>query len=307
MKEKLIVILGPTATGKSNIGMLLAEKINSQIISGDSMLIYEGLDIGTAKPNKEELAKVKHHMIDILKPAESFNVADFQVMAAKIIKQINAQNKLPILVGGTGLYIKSLLEGYKFSTAKEDSSLRLELESFAQKFGNEALHKKLNNLSPIMAKDIHPNNVKRVIRAIELAQAGENCVPQERQEELVYDTVVFGLTMDRAMLYERINQRVDIMFKTGLVDEVKNILASGVAKDAISLQGIGYKEVVEYLENNISYAECIELVARNTRRFAKRQFTWYKKMPYINWYDVEKSDNILENMLIKLEENFNLE
>lgn len=307
MKEKLIVILGPTATGKSNLGMLLAERINSEIISGDSMLIYKGLDIGTAKPSKEELLKVKHHLVDILEPSESFNVAEFQIRAAKIISQINKENKIPILVGGTGLYIKSLLEGYKFSSAMEDSSLRLKLESFANEFGNEALHTKLQELSPVMAESIHPNNVKRVIRAIELAQAGEQVVPQEKQAELVYDAVVFGLKMDRSALYERIGKRVEVMFKAGLVDEVKKILASGIDKEAVSLQGIGYKEVVAYLENDISYEKCIELVARNTRRFAKRQFTWYKQMPYINWYEIDKTNNILENMLIKLEEKFKLE
>ena len=307
MKEKLIVILGPTATGKSNLAMLLAEKIPSEIVSGDSMLVYQGLDIGTAKPSKEELAKIPHHMIDILAPNESFNVAEFQTRAAKIITQINQANKIPILVGGTGLYIKSLLEGYKFSEAEEDSDLRQELEVFAQEFGNKALHEKLAKLSPIMANSIHPNNVKRVIRAIELAQAGEQIVPQEKATELVYDAVVFGLRMDRAALYERINQRVEMMFAAGLVDEVQKVLTSGVDKNSLALQGIGYKEVVDYLDKKISYDKCMELVARNTRRFAKRQFTWYKKMPYINWYDVMITDNILENILIKLEENFNLE
>jgi tRNA dimethylallyltransferase len=287
MKDKLIVILGPTATGKSKLGILLAQKLGTQIISGDSMLVYRGMDIGTAKPDAKELNLVRHHLIDIIWPGEDFNAALFQKKAALLVKRLNGENLLPILVGGTGLYIRSLLEGYGFSAPKGNPALREELFAFAAESGGEALFARLRALSPDMAAEIHPNNRRRVIRAIEAAMLGQG-MSREKRRELVYDARVFGLYADRDFLYAKINERVKNMFAAGLTDEVRRLLAAGVDRQAAAMLGIGYKEVIGYLDGSSSLPECIELVARNTRRFAKRQFTWYRKMPYIKWLKVDE-------------------
>ncbi len=308
MKEKLVVILGPTATGKSRAGLLLAQSLGTEIISGDSMLVYKGFDIGTAKPGREELNSVPHHLVDVCEPTETFSAAAFQQQASKIIGEMNEQGKLPLLVGGTGLYIKSLLEGYEFSPVVEQKELRQQLEVLAGSFGSQVLWEKLASLDLEMARAIHPNNLQRLIRALETALSGKQ-VSQQKQPEFVYDMVLFGLTMERSKLYERINKRVDGMFTAGLVEEVKRLLARGVGKNTAAMSGIGYKEVVEHLEGNISLQECMDKVARNTRRFAKRQFTWYRQMPYVTWYEVgEDTDEnvLLKNMQTKLEERFKL-
>ena len=287
MKDKLIVILGPTATGKSKLGLLLARKLGTQIISGDSMLVYRGMDIGTAKPGADELKLVRHHLIDVVWPGEDFNAALFQKKAALIIKKLNGENLLPVLVGGTGLYIRSLLEGYDFSAPKSSPALRERLFSFADESGGEALFARLRALSPAIAAEIHPNNRRRVVRAIEAALFGRG-VSREKQRELVYDARVFGLYADRDFLYAKINERVENMFAAGLTDEVRRLLETGVERTAAAMLGIGYKEVIGYIDGAYTLPECIRLVARNTRRFAKRQFTWYRKMPYIEWLKVDE-------------------
>ncbi len=234
-KYKLIVILGPTAVGKTAFSLYLAKKLNTEIISGDSMLVYKDFNIGAAKPSREELNYVKHHLIDILPPNANYNVMDFCDAAKKIIADLNNNGKIPILAGGTGLYVKSLIEGYEFSEDKQKST-----ESYFLKTG-----------------------------------------------ELAYDAFVIGLKMERAALYERINRRVDLMVDNGLFEEVRNLLKT-VDINSQAMNGIGYKEVALYLNDKISKEEAIENIKKNTRHFAKRQFTWYKKMPYINWYDIDK-------------------
>lgn len=234
-KFKLIVILGPTAVGKTALSLYLAKKLNTEIISGDSMLVYKRFDIGAAKPKKEELSEIKHHLVDILPPDANYNVMDFCEEAKKIIENLNNMGKIPILAGGTGLYIKSLIEGYEFSKDKQKST-----ESHFLKTG-----------------------------------------------ELVYNTFVIGLKRERADLYERINRRVDLMIKDGLFEEVRKLLQT-LDINSQAMNGIGYKESALYLTNKISKEEAVENIKKNTRHFAKRQFTWYKKMPYINWYDADK-------------------
>ena len=286
MKDKVLVILGPTATGKSHCAIELAQKYNGEIISGDSMLVYKNMNIGTAKPTAEELAAVKHHLVDILPPAASFSVVDFKQQAAQLIKKITARGHLPIIAGGTGLYIKALLEDYAFNKAEEDSELRAQLELAAKEQGPQALHARLRALAPQEAERIHPNNVRRVIRALESALQGE-AVNQYGAEAMPYDALVIGLTMERAALYERINKRVDIMLASGLEQEVRDLLEQGVSADCQSMQSIGYRQLVWYLQNKLPYAEAVEKLKQATRNFAKRQLTWYKKMPYIHWLTLE--------------------
>lgn len=284
MREKVVVVLGPTATGKSALGLCLAQRLDTEIISGDSMLVYKGFDIGTAKPSKRELAVVKHHLVDIVSPEESYSAAAFQQQAKALVSDINARGKLPIVVGGTGLYIKALLEGYEFPEIQEQPQVRKELELLAEREGSEHLFAKLKEIAPDSAEGIHPNNKKRLIRALEVALCGGS-ISREKNDELVYDVFVVGLAMERQQLYEKINQRVEAMFALGLLDEVRNLILSGAAKRSPAMQGIGYKEVVACLDGDISFEECKRLVALHTRNFAKRQLTWYKKMPYVNWYD----------------------
>ncbi len=238
MKKQIAVILGPTATGKSHCGIALAQALDGEIISGDSMLVYRGMDIGTAKPTAEELALVPHHMVDILPPEASFNVVDFKERAERLIDEITARGKLPIIVGGTGLYIKALLEDYKFSSKGEDSALRAELEALLAEQGKEALYARLVKSAPAEAGKIDINNTRRVIRAIEAAESGDD-LSHSKSEELVYDAAVFGLRMERSVLYERINRRVDIMLEQGLIEETRRLLEEGVPEMAQSMQAIG--------------------------------------------------------------------
>ena len=289
-KEKLVVILGPTATGKSCCGIRLARALNGEIVSGDSMLVYRCMNIGTAKPSAEELASVPHHLVDILPPDALFSVVDFKERAAAAIREIGERGRLPVLVGGTGLYLRALLEDYRFSSVTEDSELRLELEKFAKTQGAAALHNRLQALDPVAAERLHPNDVRRVIRALETASAGET-VSREKETEPVYDATVFGLSMERDFLYERINERVDRMMEQGLEQEVRSLLDRGVPPDALSMKSLGYRQMAEYLAGECDLAEAVERIKKGTRHFAKRQITWYKKMPYVRWLPVDRSLN----------------
>lgn len=286
MKEKVLVILGPTATGKSHCAIEIAKKYNGEIISGDSMLVYKGMDIGTAKPTAEELALVPHHLVDILPPDASFSVVDFKQQAERLITEITARGHLPIIAGGTGLYIKALLEGYAFNEAEEDSELRQALEREAKEQGAQALHDRLRKLAPQEAERIHPNNVRRVIRALESALQGES-VNQYGAAEMPYNALVIGLNMDRQALYARINKRVDLMLAAGLEAEVHGLLEQGVHPDCQSMQSIGYRQMVWYIDAGMPYADAVEKLKQATRNFAKRQLTWYKKMPYIHWLQLD--------------------
>ena len=289
-KEKLVVILGPTATGKSYCGIELAKLFRGEIISGDSMLVYRQMNIGTAKPSEEELKAVPHHLVNILPPDASYSVADFQQQAAETVTGITERGNLPILVGGTGLYIKALLEDYRFSGVEENPALRLKLETFAAKEGNGKLFEWLRREDPEAAARLHPNDVRRVIRALETALSGDK-VSQAKQNELKYEATVFGLSMERDFLYERINCRVDRMLQDGLEEEVRSLLEAGVPTDCLSMKSLGYRQMAEYLTGRCSFAAAVDNIKKGTRHFAKRQITWYKKMPYIHWFTVDKNLN----------------
>lgn len=286
-KLPLAVILGPTATGKSRCAIEVARCLGGEIISGDSALVYRGFDIGTAKPSAAELAAVPHHLINILEPQESFNAADFQAQAARLIKEICGRGHLPVLAGGTGLYIRALLEGYCFSAAAEDSKLRQELERQAELEGADSLYARLQELDGEAAARIHPHNVRRVVRALEAALQGGN-ISSHKQEELAYDACVFGLTMPRELLYARIDERVEQMLADGLVAEVRSLLGRGVPAGCQAMQSIGYRQIVWYLQEFMPYDEAVAKLKQATRNFAKRQITWYKKMPYIEWFGIER-------------------
>lgn len=286
MKPKVIAIIGPTATGKSHCGIALAQKLDGEIISGDSMLVFRHMDIATAKPTAEELALVPHHLVDILEPDQKYSVVDFQQQADAWIRDCNARGKMPILVGGTGLYVKALLEHYDFSSVDESSALREKLNAFADREGNAALHAKLEKLDPAKANQLKINDRRRIIRAIETTLGGDR-VSTEKAAESPYDAVVFGLQMPRASLYERINRRVDLMVEQGLFEETRKLLDMGVPLEAQSMKSIGYRQVVNYFRGEWTREEAIAKLKQATRNFAKRQITWYKKMPYIQWFTLE--------------------
>ena len=306
MKERVVVILGPTATGKSHCAIEVAKRFNGEIISGDSMLVYKEMNIGTAKPTAEELQAVPHHLVDILPPDASFNVVDFVEQAKALIADINSRGKLPIIAGGTGLYIKALLEDYAFNSVDEDTELRRSLEAEADTNGTEALHKRLAELDPEAAERIHPNNVRRVVRALESALRGDT-ISQQGAAESPYDALVFGLNMERSALYERINRRVDLMLEAGLEQEVRRLLEQGVSSECQSMQSIGYRQMVWYLNGSMSYEDAVDKLKQATRNFAKRQVTWYKKMSYINWLELEPEPDytdVVERICEKLVQKY---
>ena len=287
--DKLIVILGPTAVGKTALSLSLAKRLKSEIISGDSMLVYRGFDIGTAKPTKDEQRSVKHHLIDILPPTVSYNVTNFQTQAGKCIRDLNEKHVIPIVAGGTGLYIKALLEDYVFCETGEHPAFREKIKALAEIHGRKYIFERLKKESPKAAAHVDEKNFSRVVRALEVATFGNEDVSTARNTdaELVCRAFVVGLRRDRAVLYERIHTRVDQMIAEGLVSEVKGLLTSGIPVDAPALKGIGYKEIAAALTGDLTLEEAIETVKKNTRHFAKRQFTWYRKMPYIHWYDLD--------------------
>jgi len=298
-KEKLIVILGPTAVGKTDLSIKLAKKLNTEIISGDSMLFYRGFDIGSAKPTQAERQGIVHHLVDNLNPWENFNVTDFVREAGRLIHQLNAQGKIPLLAGGTGLYIKALLEGYAFNETADHSDYRQELTALAEEKGCEYVHQLLQQADPEAAERIHAHNLRRVIRALEVVHFGGEQISQQKEYgegNLCYDVYVIGLNRERQALYERINRRVEQMFADGLEIEVRDLLNHGVKREMQAMQGIGYKETAAYLAGEISQEEAVELIQKSTRHFAKRQLTWYRKMPYIHWY---RADELSEEVLLQ--------
>lgn len=306
-KKKLLVLLGPTASGKTDLSIRLAKELGTEIISGDSMLVYKGFDIGTAKPTVEEMSGIRHHMIDILPPDASFNLMDFLQQAKEIITRLNQQGKIPLLAGGTGLYIQSLLEGYELNSQSEDTAYRAYLEKLAEEKGREYVHGMLAKVNPEAAARLHINDFRRIIRALEVHHLGGGQLSQKKSRELVYDCYVAGLTWRRDKLYDRINQRVNIMMSQGLQQEIINLLKSGVAPDVQAMKGIGYKELLPVLagrdtaysydvsghcENSglpefITMQQAVAKIQQNSRHFAKRQLTWYRRMPYIHWYQPE--------------------
>lgn len=295
--KRVIVIVGPTASGKTSLAIELAKRLDGEIISADSMQIYKYMDIGTAKPSSEEMQGIPHYLIDEVLPNEDFNVVRFKELAEKYIDGILERGKQPIVAGGTGLYISSLIQNITFSETESDWELRETLKKEAEDFGPDFLHKKLEDVDPDAAKKIHPNNVKRVIRALEVYYQTKKPISYHneisRNSPPKYDFTLIGLTMDRQILYERINKRVDIMINDGLVDEVKKLAAMGFANNIISMQGIGYKEILSYLNNESTLQETVENIKQGTRRYAKRQITWFKRIYEIQWFNLDNYGNNL--------------
>lgn len=311
-KLPLLVLIGPTAVGKTALSIKLAKLLSGEIISGDSMQVYRYLDIGTAKITTEEMEGVPHHLIDILEPQEKFSVADFQELAQNKIKEISARGKLPILVGGTGLYVDSVIyDNYNFSPIKESEKLRKSLWKIASEKGNNYLIEKLKIIDPISSEKIHPNDSKRLIRALEVFYSTGKPISSYKKNKklnLDYDIRIFGLYMDREKLYDRINLRVELMLEAGWVEEIKEIFNRGIPVSAPALQGLGYKQLIYYLEKEISYEKTVELIKRDTRRFAKRQLTWFKRSPYVYWIKVNGKPQkyIIEEILSKLGREFRI-
>ncbi|WP_409275798.1 tRNA (adenosine(37)-N6)-dimethylallyltransferase MiaA [Neobacillus sp. SCS-31] len=290
--QKLVVIVGPTAVGKTRLGVEMAKHFNGEVISGDSMQIYRGMDIGTAKVTEEEMEGIPHYLIDIKNPEESFSVAEFKSLVREKIDEITSKGKLPIIVGGTGLYIQSVLYDYQFSEAPADEAFRARLERKAEEEGNEAVHRELADLDPEAAEQLHPNNVRRVIRALEIVKSTGMPlaeVQKSTKPELLYNAAIIGLTMEREMLYERINRRVDKMVEEGLVDEVKKFYDMGL-RDCQSIQAIGYKEFYSYFDGTSTLEESVDTLKQNTRRYAKRQLTWFRNKMDVEWYDMSDTD-----------------
>ncbi|MFD1850306.1 tRNA (adenosine(37)-N6)-dimethylallyltransferase MiaA [Oceanobacillus bengalensis] len=304
MNKTVIAIMGPTAVGKTKLSIEIAKRFNGEIISGDSMQVYKQMNIGTAKIKKEETEGIPHHMIDIRRPDEEFSVADFQAHVKKYIDDILSRGKLPIIVGGSGLYIQAALYDYNFSNQKRDESISKKLEAQVRKEGITTLYHQLKAVDPQAADKIHPNNHRRVIRAMEIYETTGITMTEyqkEQQLESPYNLILVGLEMDRELLYKRINERVDDMMEQGLLGEVKALYEQGY-EHFQSMRAIGYKEFIPYFKNQQTLEESVELLKRNSRRFAKRQFTWFKNKMNITWYELapetidEKFSMILQDL-----------
>ncbi|SHG83072.1 tRNA (adenosine(37)-N6)-dimethylallyltransferase MiaA [Virgibacillus chiguensis] len=304
MKKKLIAIVGPTAVGKTKLSIEIAKHYNGEIISGDSMQIYKGMDIGTAKVTKDEMKNIPHYMINIKRPDESFSVADFKQHVDHYIEIIAAKNKLPILVGGSGLYVQAALYNYNFTAYQRNNELVKKLNKEIELNGIHSLYERLKKVDPQQAKKIHPNNYRRVVRALEIYETTGKRMSEYQQQQSgksPYDYKIIGLEMDREKLYDRINKRVDDMIEKGLVEEAYRLYSHGYAKEQ-SMQAIGYKEFLPYFKNEISLTEAIATLKQNSRRYAKRQYTWFRNKMDVSWYDVssvsidEKLRNILDDL-----------
>lgn len=313
-KKPLIILTGPTAVGKTKASIGLAKAIGGEIISADSMQVYRHMDIGSAKITKEEMADVPHYLIDVLEPEEEFHVVRFQQMAKAAMADIYSRGKIPIIVGGTGFYIQALLYDIDFTENEGDSVYREKLEALAKEKGAAYLHGQLAMVDPKSAEEIHANNIKRVIRALEFYhQTGQKISEhneRERQKESPYQFCYFVLNDRRECLYERIDQRVDQMIRNGLVQEVQTLKERGCTKQMVSMQGLGYKEIFSYLEGDCSLEEAVYIIKRDTRHFAKRQLTWFKRERDVIWvqkdelnYDDEK---LLQGLLESIKERMNL-
>ena len=307
--KNLVILTGPTAVGKTSLSINLAKAINGEIISADSMQIYKKMDIGTAKVMPEEMDGIKHYLIDVIDPTEDFHVVKFKQMVEAAIDEIYAKGKIPIICGGTGFYIQAILYDIDFTENEIDKNYRKSLEAFAKEKGNEALHEKLNAIDPESAKAIPAANVKRVIRAIEyFEQTGEkfsvhNATQKEKNSP--YNFAYFVLNDDRQLLYNRIDARVDKMIADGLVSEVKSLLASGVRKGMTAMDGIGYKELLDYLEGDGSLDDAISLIKQKSRNYAKRQLTWFRREKEVIWLDktvLNSDDLLLDTILSNLKE-----
>jgi len=303
VERRVIVITGPTCSGKTSLSIGLAKKIGSEIISADSRQIYKYLNIGSAKPSHEELAEVKHYLIDCLEPDETYNASRFESDAIKITGDIFSKGKVPIVAGGAGLYIKALVDGI-FNSADTDEELRINYLEKKKNLGNEYLYEELKKVDPESASKMLPQNWKRVIRALEVFHLTGKPIWKHQEaykRDAEYNFIQFGLNWNREALYYRIERRVDKMIEEGLVEETKKILSSGFSKELNSLNTVGYKEIISYLENEITLERAVELIKRNTRRFAKRQMTWFRGDKRINWIDINDERDLYgaEEMIIR--------
>lgn len=293
-KIPLIILTGPTAVGKTDLSIKLSKSLNAEIISADSMQIYKYMDIGSAKVTKEEMDGVVHYMIDEVTPDVPFSVSEFQVRSEKYIEEINKKGKNVLITGGTGLYLNSLIYNMDFAKSNANNEIREKLEKELQENGIDYMHEKLRSLDEEAANRIHKNNTKRVIRAIEVCMSGQkmNDFSKDLRYNEKYKPIIIVLNRDREVLYQRINKRVDIMLENGLLDEVKKLLEMGYTKDMISMQGIGYKEMIKYLDGEYTYDEAVEIIKRDSRRYAKRQLTWFKRYQDAKWFDLDKYQDV---------------
>jgi len=301
--DNVVVIIGPTASGKTKLSIELAKIVDGEIVSADSMQIYKYMDIGTAKPDEKEREGIKHYLIDEVNPDEEFSVARFKELALQYINEIIKKGKVPIVTGGTGLYINSLIYNLQFSDTICDWDLRDKLAKEAVEKGNEYIHNMLKEIDPVAAQKIHKNNVKRVIRAIEVYNYTKKPISVHQEESRrnppKQNFILIGITMDRQKLYDRINKRVDLMLENGLVKEVEKLVEMGYDKSTIAMQGLGYKEILAYLKKEITLDEAIEILKRDTRRYAKRQITWFKKLENVCWINMDEiasQEKILKNI-----------
>lgn len=313
MKKNIVIIAGPTASGKTAAGIEVAKRLNGEIISADSMQIYKYMDIGSAKPTLEEMQGISHHMIDVVYPDEEFSVALFRKLAGELIEDISSRGKLPIIVGGTGLYINSLACPLDFTEVAYDLEYREYLDKLAFERGNQYIHEMLKDIDYESYERIHPNNTKRVIRALEVYKNTGKTISlyqkESREKDIDYNIAYIGLTMDRAKLYDRINKRVDKMFHMNLVGEVKNLLKMGYNKNMNSMQGIGYKEVIDYINGLYTLEEVMDIIKQSSRRYAKRQLTWFRRESRIHWVDIDRFDSfeaVIENIIGYIEGNLKL-
>ncbi|HEX6923699.1 MAG TPA: tRNA (adenosine(37)-N6)-dimethylallyltransferase MiaA [Bacillales bacterium] len=285
MAEKLVAVVGPTAVGKTRVSIELAKAFDGEIINGDSMQVYRSMDIGTAKITEKEAEGVPHHLFDIKDPTESYSAAEFQETARPLVTEINRRGHVPIVVGGTGMYIKSLTHHFNFSETDSDPDFREEMEKMANSSNAGDLYERLKAVDPVSAERVHPHNVRRVIRALEIYHV--TGVPaskrRKQEEESPYQLATVGLTMDRDLLYSRINKRVDQMIENGLIQEVQHLYENGV-RDCQSVQAIGYKEIYSYFQGECTLEEAIELLKRNSRRYAKKQYTWFRRQMDVRWF-----------------------
>lgn len=301
VKENLIVIVGPTAVGKTKLSIDIANQFSSEIISGDSMQIYQGMDIGTGKVTREEMNSIPHYMINSQLPDAEYSVAAFQADVDDYIKQISSKDKLPILVGGSGLYIDAVLYDYEFENRKRDEELTLHYEARMDSEGIDVLYEELKQIDEVYASKVHPNNYRRVIRGLEVYESSGMTMTEvsERQKQTAkYNHIIIGLDMDRTLLYEQINKRVDEMISSGLIDEVRLLIDKGY-EDTQAMKAIGYKELIPFIHGEADLATCIEVLKRNSRRYAKRQYTWFKNKMQVNWYTItpETYDKQVESII----------
>ncbi len=308
-KKPLVILTGPTAVGKTALSIKLAKAINGAIISADSMQVYRGMDIGSAKITLEEMDGVPHYLIDVLEPDEEFHVVRFQEMAKAAIQEIYEKGQIPIITGGTGFYIQAILYDIDFTTQDEDTDFREKLEALAKMQGNNVLHEMLKNVDPVSAQKIHANNRKRIIRALEFYEKTKTPISAHNEAEAAkespYSFCYFVLNDDRDKVYNRIEKRIDLMLSTGLINEVKELQDKGYHKSMVSMQGLGYKEILSYLEGEISFEEAVYILKRDTRHFAKRQLTWFRREKDVTWINKPEfsydDDKILKFMIEKID------